>query len=100
MDFVTFTIVSFTIFLFALIGVFLNKRNVILILMAVELMLLSINFSFLITSTYLDDRLGQIIAIFILTVAAAESSIGLAILVIYLRAKGTMNIELVNLLKG
>lgn len=100
MDFVTFTIVSFTIFLFALIGVFLNKRNVILILMAVELMLLSINFSFLITSTYLDDRLGQIIAIFILTVAAAESSIGLAILVIYFRAKGTINIEFVNLLKG
>ena len=77
-----------------------NKRNVILILMAVELMLLSINFSFLITSTYLDDRLGQIIAIFILTVAAAESSIGLAILVIYFRAKGTINIEFVNLLKG
>jgi len=100
MDFVTFTIVSFTIFLFALIGVFLNKRNVILILMAVELMLLSINFSFLITSTYLDDRLGQIIAIFILTVAAAESSIGLAILVIYFRAKGTINIEFVNLLRG
>ena len=100
MDFVTFAIVSFTIFLFALIGVFLNKRNVILILMAVELMLLSINFSFLITSTYLDDRLGQIIAIFILTVAAAESSIGLAILVIYFRAKGTINIEFVNLLKG
>lgn len=100
MDFVTFTIVSFTIFSFALIGVFLNKRNVILILMAVELMLLSINFSFLITSTYLDDRLGQIIAIFILTVAAAESSIGLAILVIYFRAKGTINIEFVNLLKG
>ena len=100
MDFVTFTIVSFTIFLFALLGVFLNKRNVILILMAVELMLLSINFSFLITSTYLDDRLGQIIAIFILTVAAAESSIGLAILVIYFRAKGTINIEFVNLLKG
>ena len=100
MDFVTFTIVSFTIFLFALLGVFLNKRNVILILMAVELMLLSINFSFLITSTYLDDRLGQIIAIFILTVAAAESSIGLAILVIYFRAKGTINIAFVNLLKG
>jgi NADH-quinone oxidoreductase subunit K len=68
--------------------------------MAVELMLLSINFSFLITSTYLDDRLGQIVAIFILTVAAAESSIGLAILVIYFRSKGTINIEFVNLLKG
>ena len=100
MDFITFTVVSFAIFLFALTGVFLNKRNVILILMAVELMLLSINFSFLITSTYLDDRLGQIVAIFILTVAAAESSIGLAILVIYFRSKGTINIEFVNLLKG
>ena len=68
--------------------------------MCVELILLAINFSFLITASYIDDIFGQIFAIFILTVAAAESSIGLAILVIYYRIRGTISIEFINLLKG
>lgn len=68
--------------------------------MSVELMLLAINFNFLVTSSYLDDRVGQIFAIFVLTVAAAESSIGLAILVVYYRIRGTVAIEFINLLRG
>ena len=85
MDFVTFLIVSFCLFFLGLMGIFINRKNVLLVLMSVELMLLSINFNFLITASYIDDRFGQIFAIFILTVAAAESSIGLAILVAYYR---------------
>ena len=68
--------------------------------MCVELILLAINFNFLITSSYIDDIFGQIFAIFVLTVAAAESSIGLAILVLYYRIRGTISIEFINLLKG
>jgi NADH-quinone oxidoreductase subunit K len=68
--------------------------------MSVELILLSINANFLIVSAYLDDRLGQIFALFILTVASAESAIGLAILVVFYRLRGTVSIEFVNLLKG
>jgi NADH-quinone oxidoreductase subunit K len=68
--------------------------------MSVELMLLSINFSLLLTSSYIDDSFGQILALFILTIAAAESSIGLAILVVYYRVQGTIALEQINLLKG
>jgi len=100
MDFVTFIIIPIFIFFIGLCGIFLNRKNVLLVLMSVELMLLSINFNFLVTSSYLDDRFGQIFAIFILTVAAAESSIGLAILVVYYRIRGTVAIEFINLLKG
>jgi NADH-quinone oxidoreductase subunit K len=100
MDFLTFLSVPVIIFFIGLCGIFLNRKNVLLILMSVELILLSINFSFLVASCYLDDRLGQILAIFILTVAAAESSIGLAILVVFYRIRGTIAIEFINLLKG
>jgi NADH-quinone oxidoreductase subunit K len=100
MDFVTFLIVSFCLFFLGLMGIFLNRKNVLLVLMSVELMLLSINFNFLITSSYIDDRFGQIFAIFILTVAAAESSIGLAILVVYYRLQGTIALEQITSLKG
>jgi len=100
MDFVTFLIVSFCLFFLGLLGIFLNRKNVLLVLMSVELMLLSINFNFLITASYIDDRFGQIFAIFILTVAAAESSIGLAILVVYYRLQGTIALEQINFLKG
>jgi NADH-quinone oxidoreductase subunit K len=68
--------------------------------MSIELMLLSINFNFLVISAYLDDLLGQIFAIFVLTVAAAESSVGLAILVAFHRVRGTLAIEFINLLRG
>jgi NADH-quinone oxidoreductase subunit K len=100
MDFVTFIIAPVFLFFIGLCGIFLNRKNILLVLMSVELMLLSINFNLLVTSSYLDDRFGQIFAIFILTVAAAESSIGLAILVVYYRIRGTAAIEFINLLKG
>ena len=79
-----------------LLGIFLNKKSVILVLMSVELLLLAINFSLLITSSFIDDSFGQIFALFILTVAAAESSIGLAILVVYYRLQGTIALESIN----
>ena len=69
-------------------------------LMSIELMLLAINFNFIVFSIFLDDIVGQIFALFILTVAAAESAIGLAILVVYYRIRGTVSIEYINLLKG
>lgn len=100
MDFVTFLIISFCLFFLGLVGIFLNRKNVLLVLMCVELMLLSINFNFMITASYIDDRFGQIFAIFVLTVAAAESSIGLAILVVYFRLKGTIALEQIISLKG
>ena len=100
MDFIVLIVVSFIIFLIGITGIFLNRKNVILVIMSVELMLLSVNFMLLIVSSYLDDRIGQIFVIFILTVAAAESSIGLAILVIFFRLKGTINIEFINQLRG
>lgn len=92
--------VSMILFLFGLSGIFLNRKNIIILLMSVELMLLSINFNFIIFSVFLDDILGQLFALLILTVAAAESAIGLAILVIYYRVRGTIAIEFIDLMKG
>lgn len=100
MNFITITFIPFTIFLIGLIGIFLNRKNILLIIICVELVLLAINFSFLISSYYLDDVLGQLFAIFVLVVAAAESSIGLAILITYYRVRGSITIESVNLLRG
>ena len=100
MNFLTLIFIPFTIFLIGLLGIFLNRKNVLLVIVCVELVLLAINFTFLVASYYLDDSLGQIFAIFILTVAAAESSIGLAILATFYRVRGTIAIESVNLLKG
>ena len=100
MDFVTFAVVSFLLFFLGLIGIFLNRTNVLLLLMSVELMLLSINFNFLITSSYIDDRIGQIFALFVLTVAAAESAIGLALLVTFYRVKSSITIEEVVSIKN
>jgi len=85
MNFLTIFMVPFCIFLVGLIGIMINRKNVLLIIVCVELILLSINFAFLLISFYLDDIFGQIFAIFILTVAAAETSIGLAIFVVYYR---------------
>jgi NADH:ubiquinone oxidoreductase subunit K len=100
MNFLTVLFVPLFIFLIGLLGIFINRKNILLVIVCVELVLLSINFIFLISSFYLDDILGQIFAIFILTVAAAESSIGLAILITYYRVKGTIAIESLHLLKG
>jgi NADH-quinone oxidoreductase subunit K len=87
-------------FFVGIFGIFLIKKNIIIILMAVELMLLSININFVIFSVYLDDIMGQIFALFILTVAASESAIGLAILVVYYRIKGLISINYINSIKG
>ena len=92
--------VSMVLFLVGLSGIFLNRKNIIVLLMAVELMLLAIYFNFIIFSVFLDDILGQLFALLVLTVAAAESAIGLAILVIYYRIRGTIAIEFIDLMKG
>ena len=88
------------LFFIGLLGIFITRKNIIVILMCVELMLLSVNMNFIIYSIYLDDILGQIFALFVLTVAAAESAIGLAILVIYYRINGTIMSLFINTLKG
>jgi NADH:ubiquinone oxidoreductase subunit K len=100
MNFVTLLFIPLIIFLIGIVGIILNRKNVLLIIICVELVLLAINFIFLISSFYLDDLLGQIFVIFILVVAAAESSIGLAILITFYRIKGTITINSINLLKG
>ena len=91
---------SSTLFLLGVWGIFLNRKNIIVMLMSIELMLLAVNFNFLVFSVYVDDLLGQVFSLFILTVAAAESAIGLAFLVIYYRARGTVAVEFINLMKG
>ena len=88
------------IFTIGLVGIFLSRKNIIIILMSIELMLLAININFVIFSVYLDDMTGQIFALFILTIAAAESAIGLAILVVYYRIKGIISINFINSIKG
>ena len=95
-----FLFVSITLFLFGFLGIFLVKKNIIIILLSIELMLLSINFNFIVFSVFLDDIMGQIFALFILTVAAAESAIGLAILVVYYRIKGIISVNYINSIKG
>ncbi len=92
--------VAAILFAIGLLGIFLNRRNVIIILMSVELILLAVNINFVAFSSYLGDLVGQVFALFILTVAAAEAAIGLAILVVYFRNRGTIAVEDVNLMKG
>ena len=95
-----YLIISVSLFLIGILGIFLVKKNIIIILMAIELMLLAININFIVFSVYLGDTTGQVFAIFILTVAAAESAIGLAILVVYYRIKGIISINFINSIKG
>ena len=95
--YLTLGAVLFTIGVF---GIFLNRKNVIIILMSIELMLLAVNINFVAFSTHLGDLVGQVFAMFVLTVAAAEAAIGLAILVVYFRNRGTIAVEDVNLMKG
>ncbi|MBX7076462.1 MAG: NADH-quinone oxidoreductase subunit NuoK [Methanobacteriaceae archaeon] len=95
-----YLIISISVFLIGILGIFLIKKNIIIILMSIELMLLAININFVIFSVYLDDITGQVFALFILTVAAAESAIGLAILVVYYRIKGIISINFINSIKG
>ncbi len=81
-------------------GIFLNRKNVILLLMCIELMLLAVNFNFIAFSRMLDDVMGQVFVFFILTVAAAEAAIGLAILVVLFRARQSINVEDLDTLRG
>lgn len=100
MDLVKYLAVSMILFLLGIWGIFLNRKNIIVMLMSIELMLLAVNLNFLVFSVYLDDLLGQLFALLILTVAAAESAIGLALLVVYYRIRGTIAVEFIDLLKG
>jgi NADH-quinone oxidoreductase subunit K len=88
------------LFILAVAGMFLNRRNVILLLMCVELMLLAVNFNFVILSRYLGDIGGQVFVFFILTVAAAEAAIGLAILVVLFRSRRSVHVEDMDSMKG
>jgi NADH-quinone oxidoreductase subunit K len=88
------------LFAISVVGIFLNRRNVIIILMSIELMLLAVNMNFVAFSHFLGDAAGQIFVFFILTVAAAESAIGLAILVVLFRNLQTINVEELDKLKG
>jgi NADH-quinone oxidoreductase subunit K len=99
-DLCNFLLVATSLFFIGLCGIMLNRKNIILMLMSIELMLLAVNFNFIVFSVFLDDVVGQIFALFVLTVAAAESAIGLAILVVYYRIRGTVSIEYINLLKN
>ena len=81
-------------------GIILNHKNIIIILMSVELILLAVNINFVAFSAFLGDLVGQVFALFVLTVAAAEAAIGLAILVVYFRNRGTIAVEDVNVMKG
>ena len=95
-----YLILAATIFTIGIVGIFLNRKNVIVILMSIELILLAVNINLVSFSIYLNDLTGQIFAIFILTVAAAEAAIGLAIIVIYYRNSGTIRVQDINKLKG
>ena len=89
--------ILFTIGVF---GIFLNRKNIIIILMSIELILLAVNINFVAFSSFLHDLVGQVFALLVLTVAAAEAAIGLAVLVVYFRNRGSIAVEDVNLMKG
>ena len=95
-----YLIVAALLFTIGVFGIFINRKNVIVILMSVELILLSVNINLVAFSAFLGDLTGQIFALFVLTVAAAEAAIGLAILVVYFRNRGTIAVEDINLMKG
>jgi NADH-quinone oxidoreductase subunit K len=92
--------VAAVLFTIGVVGIFINRKNVIVILMSIELILLSVNINFIAFSTRLGDVVGQVFALIVLTVAAAEAAIGLAILVAYYRNRGSIAVEDINLMKG
>ncbi|HLS87813.1 MAG TPA: NADH-quinone oxidoreductase subunit NuoK [Burkholderiales bacterium] len=95
-----FLVLAAILFAMSVVGIFLNRRNIIVLLMAIELMLLSVNINFIAFSHYLGDLAGQVFVFFILTVAAAEAAIGLAILVLLFRNLSTIDVEDLDSLKG
>tara|TARA_B100000405_G_scaffold4424_1_gene3767 strand:- start:410 stop:721 length:312 start_codon:yes stop_codon:yes gene_type:complete len=92
--------VAAVLFTLGIFGIFLNRKNVIIILMSVELMLLAVNINLVAFSAELNDLVGQVFAMFVLTVAAAEAAVGLAILVIFFRNRGTIAVEDISVMKG
>ena len=95
-----FLILGAILFAISVVGIFLNRKNVIIILMSIEMMLLAVNLNLIAFSVYLNDLVGQVFAMIILTVAAAEAAIGLAILVVYFRNRGSIRVEDINMMKG
>ena len=95
-----FMVLSGLLFTIAVAGIFVNRKNLILLLMCIELMLLAVNFNFIAMSRFLGDLGGQIFVFFILTVAAAEAAIGLAILVVLFRSRSSINVEELDVMKG
>jgi NADH-quinone oxidoreductase subunit K len=95
-----FLILAAMLFMIGFVGIFLNRKNIIILLMAIELMLLAVNMNFIAFSYYLGDIAGQIFVFFILTVAAAEAAIGLAIIIIVFRNNRSIDVEDINRLKG
>ncbi len=95
-----FLMVAAMLFVIGIFGIFLNRKNVIVVLMSIELMLLAVNINLVAFSAHLGDLVGQLFALFVLTVAAAEAAIGLAILVCFFRVRGTIAVEDVNMMKG
>ena len=92
--------VSAALFVIGIFGLFLNRKNIIILLMSLELILLAVNINFVAFSAFLNDLVGQVFTLFVLTVAAAEAAIGLAILVCFFRNRGTIEVEDVNVMKG
>ncbi|WP_069880664.1 NADH-quinone oxidoreductase subunit NuoK [Bosea sp. BIWAKO-01] len=88
------------LFTLGVLGIFINRKNVIVILMSIELILLAVNINFVAFSSFMNDIVGQVFALLVLTVAAAEAAIGLAILVVYFRNRGTIAVEDINMMKG
>ncbi|MDG1015734.1 MAG: NADH-quinone oxidoreductase subunit NuoK [Woeseiaceae bacterium] len=95
-----YLVISAVLFTLAVAGIFINRKNLILLLMCIELMLLAVNFNFIAFSRYLGDELGQVFVFFILTVAAAEAAIGLAILVVLFRNQRSINVDELDGMKG
>ncbi len=95
-----YLVVAAILFALGVLGIIANRKNLIVMLMAIELILLSVNLNFVAFSAYLHDLVGQVFAMFVLTVAAGEAAIGLAILVIYFRGRGTISVDDVNRMKG
>jgi len=92
--------VASILFTLGVFGIFINRKNVIVILMSIELMLLAVNINLVACSAFLNDLVGQVFTLFVLTVAAAEAAIGLAIVVVYYRNRGTIAVDEMNVLKG
>ena len=95
-----YLVLAALLFSIAVVGIFLNRKNVVILLMAIELLLLAVNINFVAFSHYLQDIAGQVFVFFILTVAAAEAAIGLAILIVLFRNRHTINVEDLNTLSG